>query len=774
MMADIKSAAVIGAGVMGAGIAAQIANAGVPVVLLDIVPDGSQNRSAIAQGAIAKMLKTNPAPFMSQKASKLITPGNTEDDFDKLAACDWIIEVVVEKLEVKQALYRRIEALMKPETIVASNTSTLPLAKLCDGMSETFKRNFLITHFFNPPRYMRLLEIITGPATDPKIVETVTRFADLSLGKTPVICRDTPGFIANRIGAYWLQLSIIEAIDAGLTVEEADAIAGRSMGFPKTGVFGLLDLIGLDLMPHIDASLKSALPNSDAYHATSRDLPFLKKMVAEGYTGRKGKGGFYRLDRENNKQKQALDFASGTYRVQQKADLPELKEAGKDLAALLKAPGKAGQFASRMLVQTLGYAASLVPEIADTIADVDAVMRLGYNWKWGPFELIDKIGVEQFKAQLTALGLPIPPLVEALGTSSFYRIENGVRHYFGTDGAYHPIVRPEGVLLLADIKLKSEPLLKNASAALWDLGDGVACFELTGKMGTFDDQVFALLGSAISLVAKDFKGLVIGSDNEHFSAGANLGLALFAANIAAWNQIETLVAIGQQMLKALKYAPFPAVAAPAGLALGGGCEIVLHADAIQAHAETYIGLVECGVGLIPGWGGCGEMINRWAQNPNMPKGPMPAVAKVFETISMASVSKSAAEAKEQLFLRPGDRISMNRDRLLYDAKQRVLELAESYTPPQPANFNLPGPSGRLGMNMAVENLRRQGIAFDHDLVVADELAGILSGGTADLVDTVNEPQMLALERQAFLRLIKKAPSLARIEHMLETGKPLRN
>ncbi|MDP9011845.1 MAG: 3-hydroxyacyl-CoA dehydrogenase NAD-binding domain-containing protein [Pseudomonadota bacterium] len=789
-MQTIRKATVIGAGVMGAGIAAQFANAGVPVLLLDIVPadasDGRPadrsaadrspaNRNVLAEAAVAKMLKTEPAPFMSARAAKLVTAGNIEDHLAQIADSDWIIEAVVERLEVKQELYRKIDAVRRPGTAVSSNTSTIPLAQLTQGLGDAFARDFLITHFFNPPRYMRLLEIVTGPHTDTQLAETVGQFADRVLGKSVVRCKDSPGFIANRLGVYWLQVGVIEAIDLGLTVEEADAVIGRPMGIPKTGVFGLIDLVGLDLMPHINASLAKSLPSSDPFHAANRDLPLIRRMIAEGYTGRKGKGGFYRLNRAGGgKLKEAIDLASGAYRAEQKRDLPELAAASKDLRILLTSPGKIGQYAWRVLGQTLSYAASLIPEAAADIHAVDEAMRLGYNWQWGPFELIDKLGVDWLAAKLEREGVPVPALLRVAKGKTFYRLQEGRRQYLGTDGDYHDMQRPEGVLMLEDIKRVSKPVLKNGSAAVWDIGDGVLCFEFTSKSNSLDDQVMALLAKTIPVVQGHYKALVIYNEGRNFSVGANLGLAIFAANIAAWSEIEKLVAAGQQTYKALKYAPFPVVSAPSGMALGGGCEILLHSDAVQAHAESYIGLVECGVGVVPGWGGCKEMLSRWSSSGLLPRGPMPAPSKVFETVSTATVSKSGAEAKDLLFLRPADGITMNRYRLLADAKALALKLSVDYAPPKPIDLKLPGVAGKLAFSMAAEGFHHRGLATDHDMVVSGALADVLSGGSADPVDVVDEDQLLTLERAAFMRLVKTPATLARIEHMLVTGKPLRN
>jgi 3-hydroxyacyl-CoA dehydrogenase len=559
-----------------------------------------------------------------------------------------------------------------------------------------------------------------------------------------------------------------------LTVEEADAIAGKPMGVPKTGIFGLMDLVGIDLMPHLQKSLTEALPKDDPYQAIARSIPLIEKMIADGSIGRKGKGGFYLLNPTMNKRREAIDLATGAYREKEKVAGPAGPAGKGDLKALIATQGKVGDYAWAILGGTLSYAASLIPQAADDIVAVDDAMKLGYNWKAGPFEMIDRIGAANLAQRLEAEGKPVPELLRIAGDKSFYRVEKGKRQYLGLDGAYRDIVRPEGVLKLEDIKLTDPPLLQNGSAALWDVGDGVAALEFTGKMNALDGDVMKLIGQAIPLVQKDFKALVIYNDASNFSAGANLGLALFALNIAAWSEVEKLVAGGQKAYKALKYAPFPVVGAPAGMALGGGCEILLHCDAIQAHAELYMGLVECGVGLIPGWGGCGEMIQRWRDAPAMPKGPMPAVAKVFETVSTATVSKSAAQARELMFLRAGDGITMNRDRLLSEAKAKALALAEGYQPPTPPEFRLPGESGHVGLNMAAQAFRKRGLATDYDMVVSDALAGVLTGGKADMVDTVTEADMLKLEREAFLLRVRDVRTIQRVEHMLETGKPLRN
>lgn len=780
MTETIKKVCVIGAGVMGAGIAAQVANAGVPVLLLDIVPGDAPgrdgvDRDAVARGAVARMLKTDPAPFMSAKAAKLVETGNIDDHLERVAECDWIVEAIVERLDVKQALYARLEKLKRPGTAVSSNTSTIPLGHLVEGRSEQFRRDFLITHFFNPPRYMRLIEIVRGVATDSAVAARVEDFVDRMMGKHIVPARDTPGFIANRIGTYWLAVAINAAMDQGLTVEEADQIGGKPMGVPKTGIFGLVDLVGIDLMPLLSKSLTSTLPAGDPYFDTVRPMPLVDRLIAEGYTGRKGKGGFYRLEKlpDGSRAKQSLDLASGEYRATIRPErLPA--DAEKNLAALIALPGKAGTYAWTVLGQVLSYAAMLAGEVADDIVAIDDAMKLGYNWKFGPFELLDRIGAKTFADRLRSDGRAVPAILETVGDRSFYRVDNGRRQYLTLAGDYADVVRADGVLLLEDVKLATQPLARNASAALWDVGDGVVCLEFTSKMNALDEQIMQMVQQAVTLVKASYKALVVYNEGSNFSAGANLGLAMFAVNIAAWSEIDKLIAGGQSALKALKYAPFPVVAAPAGLALGGGCEVLLHADAIQAHAETYAGLVECGVGLIPGWGGNGEMLDRWAKAPMMPRGPMPAVARVFEMISTAKVAKSAAEAREMMILRDGDRITMNRDRLLADAKARALALVDGYQPPEKPIFRLPGESGRVGIEGAVRDFAQKGVATPYDVVVSGRLAEVLTGGDADLVDMVTEDQLLNLERAAFMASVKDSRTQARVEHMLETGKPLRN
>lgn len=774
----IKRVAVIGSGVMGSQIAAHVTNTGVPVLLLDIVPKDSSDRNALSKGALEKLQKADPAPFMHPKNARLITAGNLEDDLDKLKDVDWIIEAVLENPQVKSDLYKKIDAVRKPGSIVSSNTSTIPLGVLIGGQSEQFAKDFLITHFFNPPRYMRLLELVIGDKTRSEAIDIIRDFGDRRLGKGVVSCKDTPGFIANRLGVFFLQVAVNTAFDLGLTVEEADAIFSRPVGMPKTGVFGLLDLIGIDLMPLIAKSFMATLPQDDHYRAINREHPLIVKMISDGYTGRKGKGGFYRLNKTDGaKVKESIDLRTGIYRPSEKVKLPAVEAAGKNLKVLCETQDKIGVFATTVLVQTLSYAASLVPQIADDIVAVDAAMRLGFNWQYGPFELIDRLGAGWLASCLKSNGKSVPEFLQKAADKSFYRIENGALEFLTTEGVYQKVQRPQGVLLLSDVKRASKPVLKNGSASLWDVGDGVLCLEFHTKMNAIDPDTLGMVKKSVELIsgsAGAWKGIVVHNESENFSAGANLGLALFALNIAMYPAIEDLVDKGQEAYQLLRFAPFPSVAAPSGLALGGGCEITLNCSAVQAHAETYIGLVEVGVGLIPGWGGCAQMLGRAFTAKKRMGGPIPPISQVFETISMARVAKSAFDAQDIGYLRSTDGVTMNKDRLLHDAKQRVLDLAKDYKPPLPWQLNLPGPTGRAALNLAIEGFKLLGRALPHDVTVSKGLASVLCGGERDFTALTTEEQILAMEKREFMKLVHMPETVARIEHMLKTGKPLRN
>ncbi len=800
-MSEIQQAAVLGSGVMGASIAAHFANAGIPVLLFDIVPQGVEDRTALAKGAMEKLLKASPAPLTHPSKVKLITPCNLEDDLDKLEQVDWIVEAVLERLDVKQQVYHTLEPYRKKGSVIASNTSTLPLHALTEGMPESFRQDFMITHFFNPPRYMPLLELVGGKDTRPEALAAIRHCAEVKLGKGVVDCKDTPGFIANRIGCYWLMVGLLEALKIGITVEEADAVMGKPMGIPKTGVFGLFDLIGIDLMPLIAKSFLATLPADDDFRHIYEEPELITRMIADGYTGRKGKGGFYTLKKESDgkKTKLVVDLQTGEYRAEGKVNLASVDAGKEGLSALLSHPDVGGRYARIVMLKTLAYTASLIPEIAEDVASVDAAMRMGYNWKYGPFELIDRLategktGASWLMEALQAEGMAVPAILTEGQGKPFYQVDGTKLYTLIRNGEYREEVVAEDSWLLADKKRGRKPLAKNGSAALWDVDDGVVCLELTSKMNALDPESFALMNEAIGVVQKGgYKGLMVGGDGAAFSAGANLGFFLYVANLAAWDELERVLKTGQDTLMALKYAPFPVVTAEAGLALGGGCELNLHADAIQAHIESYMGLVEVGVGVIPGWGGCKEALYRYAmaanpgatsqpvkgQEPHVllqaTSGPMPYVSQAFEQIMLAKVSASAEEAKRFGFLNAKSAISMSRKRLLADAKAKVLELAEGYQPPVPFALTLPGASGKAALQMAVDGFKAQGKVSPHDEVVADALTTVLTGGNADVTAPVTEAELLRLEREEFLKLAQTPATLARIEHMLKTGKPLRN
>ncbi len=780
-MAEIKKAAVIGAGVMGAGIAAHLTNAGVQVILFDIVPKDAKNRNAIAEGAIAKLMKVEPAAFMSKRNAKLMTAANTEDHLSLLAECDWIVEAVIERIDIKQDLYKKIDANRKKGSIVSSNTSTIPLKDLTAGMAPSLVPDFMITHFFNPPRYMRLLEVVVSDKTRKDAVEMIRAFGDVRLGKGVIICNDTPGFIANRIGTYWMQCGVVEAINLGLTVEEADAIGSRPFGIPKTGFFGLIDLVGLDLMPHVANSMQSRLAKDDDYQRIHGQPAVITQMLKNGWIGRKGPSGFYKMNKlpDGTRSKESINLKTSAYGPSVKASLESLDASKKGgLKALVEHADRGGQYAWKIASQGLAYTASLVPEIADTIVDVDEAMKDGYGWDVGPFETIDKMGAAWFAEKLAKDKKPVPPLLKlAAEKGGFYRVEGGKLQFLTVKGSYADVPRAPGVLKLADIKRAGKPVIKNPSARVWDIGDGVLCFEFASKMNALDPLTFAAYKDTLKLFKanpQQYKALVIHNEGPNFCVGANIGLALFAANIAVWGEIESMIEDGQKTYLALKQAPFPVVSAPLGMALGGGCEILLHSDAIVAHAETYTGLVEVGVGVIPGWGGCKEMLLRMKADKKLPNGPMPAVAKAFEMIGTAQVSKSAFEAKEMGFLRSKDVITMNRDRVLADAKAKALELVNGYQPPKDAVISLPGATGVSALKLALSGFVATGKATPHDVTVSLALAKVLTGGKTDHTETIGEKDLLKLERQAFMELMHTSGTLARIEHMLDTGKPLRN
>lgn len=769
MSEPISKICVIGAGVMGAGIAAHAANAGVDVVLLDVV-------EGAAERAVKSMLKTQPAPFMHPSFAGRITTG-TLDNISLVEHCDWIIEAVVERLDVKRDLYARISPYMHPGAVLTSNTSTLPLSDLIQDMRPELRPYFFITHFFNPPRYMRLLEIVTGPHTDRDAALRIIDFADHHMGKSIVDCHDTPGFIANRIGTFWLHAAVTEAVKMNIGIEEADAVLGRPMGVPKTGVFGLLDLVGLDLMPHILDSFERSLPEDDALHALGSAPERLAQMIADGYIGRKGKGGFYRLNTDGGQKiKEVLDLKSGEYHSATRPKIEAAQAARKGgPRATVTHDSPEGRYTRSVMFKTLAYALEHTPTIAADIEAVDRAMRLGYNWKWGPFELIDKLGTGWFERKLKADYQDRPELLAIAAGRPFYKTTGGQLRHLTFDGDYTPLHRPQGVFMLQDIKRRSQPLANNMSASVWDIGDGVACLEFHSKMNSLNPFVLSMMNWARhQLPKRGYKGLVIYNEGNNFSVGANIAMLLITSKLRLWPVIHWILRYGQTTFDKLKHAPFPVVGAPRGMALGGGCEVLLHCNAIEAHAETYSGLIEVGVGIVPGWGGCKELLSRWTVSQERPGGPMPPVMKAFEAIATAQVSKSAYEAGDLMILRPGDNVVMNQDRVLAKAKARVLEMAQHYTAPETMGMQLPGPSGRTALELAVRDFVNKGIASPHDATIAKQLARVLSGGDTDLLETVSEADVLRLERNAIINLAKTPETRDRVAHMIKTGKPLRN
>ncbi|MFT7433826.1 MAG: 3-hydroxyacyl-CoA dehydrogenase [Alphaproteobacteria bacterium] len=787
-MTEIKKVAVIGAGVMGAGIAAQVANAETEVLLLDIVPEGLKNRNAISEGALTKLIKNKPAALMHKNNAKFITTGNTEDHLKDLKDCDWIIEAVIENIDIKRDLYKKIDKYRKKGSIVSSNTSTLPLEMLTEKASKSFKEDFLITHFFNPPRYMRLIELVTSENTSKTTEARIRKFVDYGMGKSIVDCQDTPGFIANRIGTFWIHAAVTKAIKHGIGVEEADAVLGRPTGVPKTGVFGLIDLVGLDLMPHIFKSFQESLKKDDPFLQLGDAPELLGKMIADGYTGRKGKGGFYRLNEENGKKiKEVINLHNGLY---SKACRPKVqavvssKKGG--LKSLISHRSKEGAYAWDVLADTLSYAASLVGDIAGDIELIDRAMRLGYNWKYGPFELIEKIGAAHFETKLIADALPVPAYIKMAKGRKLYRTDAGKLQFLSIKGEYENVVRPEGVLLLEDIKRASSPIYQNnftiplmgatLGASIWDIGDGILCVEFNSKMNTFDPLIMNTINKAVDLVhAKDeYKGLVIYNEGSNFSVGANIALVRYAIKLKLWPFVRWFIRKGQKTFMKMKYSNFPVVGAPSGLALGGGCEVVLHCNAVEAHAETYTGLVEAGVGLVPAWGGCKELVGRAMVDPKEPKGPMPAPMKAFMAIATAQVATSAKEARDLNILLKTDGIVMNRDRVLAAAKARALSMVDDYKKPEPFIYTPAGCSGAASLKIGVRDFAKKGIATPYDVKIAGKLAHILTGGTGDMTQQINEEDMLSLELEGIVALTKMKKTQARVIHMITKNKPLRN
>ena len=790
-MIHVKKAAVLGAGTMGAQIAAHLANAGIPALLLDIVPqDKAQNRHAIARAGLEAAKKAKPAAFFTADRASLVTIGNLEDDLPRLKDCDLIVEAVVENLSIKRSLYEKVEQHRRAGSVVASNTSGIPLAQLAAGRSDDFRAHFLGMHFFNPPRYMHLVEIIRTEWTKPEVSCSMFGFLDERLGKGVVVAKDRPNFIANRIGTYGALVTMQTMLAGGYSIEEVDKITGPATGRPKTATFRTFDLVGLDVFAHVVKNLHENLPD-DPEREIFVMPDFVARMIERGLLGNKTKAGFYQRRQPEGEKREiwTLDTATLDYRAGQKVKLPSLdmaknlEDTGERLKVLTWAKDRVGDFVWQTLSRTLCYTANRIPEIADTIVEVDRAMRWGFNWELGPFEVWDAIGVEKSVAKLNEAGRAVPANVEKLlanGAKTFYKQENGQRFYFDfAAGEYRPLVDPPGTIILKSLKDRTGVIKKNSGASMIDLGDGVAGVEFHSKMNSIGGDTLEMLRWAIAETEKNFVGLVVGNQGVNFSVGANLMLMLMEAQDENWEELEMIGRYFQQSVMSLRYSAKPVVVAPFQMVFGGGCEMVLHADRVRAAAETYIGLVEVGVGIIPAGCGTKEMLLRAMDS--IPTGmndadPFPFVKRAFETIALAKVATSAAEARDFGFLRDEDSISMNGDRLILDAKKQVLSLAAAgYVQPQPRTDILAlGDSALATLKLGVHLMKRAGYISDHDALIGEKLARILTGGDLNHPTRVSEQYLLDLEREAFLSLIGTRKSQDRIAHMLKTGKPLRN
>ena len=767
----IRNAAVIGSGTMGSGIAGHLANAGVDVLLLDVASD-TPDRNAVAGAALEGMRVRNPPPFMHPDHAARITTGNVEDHLERASDCDWIVEAIVERIDVKRDLYRALERVRRPGSIVSSNTSTLPLSLLTDGMSDAMRSDFCITHFFNPVRFMRLLELVGGPDTRAEVIDGLARFCDVELGKGVVHCRDTPGFLANRIGVHALQAGLCEAVAQGVTVEQADAVMARPMGIPKTALFGLYDLIGLDLMLDVAASLGMALPPDDAFQTVAAGIPVLHDLVGAGYTGNKGKGGFYRGDPDA---REVVDLETGEFRPVVRAATEAAVAGERDgLRAMAEHPSAAGRFARRVLARVLGYAASLVPEVSDEIVPIDEAMKLGYGWTRGPFEMIDAMGVDWFRDLLAGEEVPIPPLIDSVRGTSFHRVRDGQVVHFVMGHGYRPLERGPGVVRLSDLSAPVSPILSSRAASLWDIGDGIACLEFHTKANALGPDSMTTMRRALDRVAEAHRGLVIYSDAPHFSVGFDLGFVRACIAEKRWTELDEGLAAFQATCRAAKHAPFPVVSAASGMALGGGFEVLLGSDVVQAHANAVLGLVEPLVGLVPAGGGCKEMLLRWTAGARDTSERVAGAVRAFEIIGMSRTASSPALARPLRLLRDSDRSTMNRDRLLADARAGMQEIACGYSPPAAPEIVAPGAPAYDSMCAMLDELATRGVALAHDRVVSRCLARVLSGGGVRSGRSIDEDELLALEREAFVTLARTPETSARIAHMLDRGRPLRN
>ena len=752
---------------MGAQIAAHLANVGLPVLLLDLDAD-------TARDGVNRLLRMSPAPCFLPDTQQLISTGGFDTDLPHLTECDWIIEAVVERLDVKQGLLERVDAYRRADAIVSSNTSGIPIGSLAEGRSGAFARRWLGTHFFNPLRYLRLLELIPTPETDPDVLDTVAEFADHRLGKGTVTAKDTPSFIANRIGLYSAMRALHALVHDGYTIEEIDAMTGPAIGRPKSATFRTMDITGLDVLAAVTRNLTDRLEQDDE-RRTFTLPPFIETMMARGWIGQKSGQGFYRRVRgEAGSDILTLDPATLDYRPRRSAALGPLAMArsiddvGARTRTLFLGQDRVGDFLRRSLGATLIYAARTAPEIAHSIDDVDRAMRWGYGWELGPFELLDAIGIDTV---LEACEVSeAPPLVEQLRDRS----EPSRRSAFRQRAL--PPAAPD-LQILRSAKEQRGEVKRNSGASLVDVGDGVLAVEFHAKMNVIGGDVIEMLTAAVDEASHNFTALVVGSEAPNFSAGANLMLLLLEAQEGNWDEIDLMVRAFQRATVGLQRSPVPVVAAPAGLTLGGGCEIGLHADRVQAAAESYIGLVEVGVGLIPAGGGAKEMLARSAVASPSGGGSelLPGVQRVFETIGFAKVSGSGPDARRLGYLRDVDGITMNRERLIADAKSRALaRVREGYQPPPPRGISVGGDTVAAALKLGVHLALRAGHISDHDALIGRKLAWVLSGGSLPHPAVVSEQYLLDLEREAFLSLCGERRTLERIRHTLKTGKTLRN
>jgi 3-hydroxyacyl-CoA dehydrogenase len=741
-------------------------------------------RNRIARSGLDAARKAKPTAFFSPEIAALVSVGNFDDDLGKLKDCDWIIEAVVENLEIKRSLFARIEPHLHPEAIISSNTSGIPIAALAEGRSENFRRRFLGTHFFNPPRYLHLLELIRTPETAGEVSCFISGFCDRVLGKGIVYAKDTPNFIANRIGTFAMLDGLRVMIEGGYTIEEVDALTGTIIGHAKSASYRTLDIVGLDTALHVANNLYASTPD-DEKRETFRAPELLEKMVGRKMLGEKTKGGFFK---KAGDEILTLDTATLEYRPKQKAKFASLDAAknieklDERLRALVYAKDRAGEFLWRTISETLIYSANRIPEIADNIVEVDNAMKWGFAHELGVFETWDAIGVEKSLSRMREEGRAIPANVEqmlAAGHKSFYRSEQGTRYYFDfASFEYKPERELPGVLILKSLKEREKVIKKNAGASLIDLGDGVACVEFHAKMNALGNDTIQMVNFALKEVEKNFEGLVIGNQGENFSVGANVMLLLLEAQEGNWDDINLVVRAFQNMTMSLRYSPRPVVVAPFQMTLGGGCEMTLHADRACAAAETYIGLVEVGVGLIPGGGGTKEMALRAsdAVSDTPEVDPFSFLKRNFELIALAKVATSAVEAKHFGLLRQSDRVVMNRMRLIEEAKQTVLALArEGYRPRQPRQDVLVlGESALTKFKLGIHMMKRGGYISEHDALIGTKIAEVMSGGRLTRPTRVSEQYLLDLEREAFVSLCGTRATQERIAHMLKTGKPLRN